>query len=63
MKTETKRMWICYYINSRGNERQKVFDSLEAGLQFTATLDRRIEKGTCFGYSFSELPRAGEVRA
>ena len=50
-----KRTWICYYINSRGDERQKVFDDMEKGLAFTQLLDKRIERGTCGGYSFMEL--------
>lgn len=50
-----KRTWICYYINSRGNEMQKIFNDMEEGLAFTQTLDKRIERGTCRGYSFMEL--------
>lgn len=50
-----KRVWICYYINSKGDERQKVFYDMEEGLAFTRTLDKRIERGTCGGYSFMEL--------
>lgn len=50
-----KRLWICYYINSRGNECQRVFDNMEDGLDFTQLLDKRIERGTCGGYSFMEL--------
>ena len=50
-----KRMWICYYINSNGNEKQKIFDDMEKGLEFTKLLDTRIERGTCGGYSFMEL--------
>lgn len=50
MKKE--RTWICYYINSKGDERQKVFDDMEKGLEFTRLLDKRIKRGTCGGYSF-----------
>lgn len=52
---EKKRTWICYYINNKGNEKQKIFDDLEKGLEFTRLLDKRIEKGTCRGYDFTEL--------
>ena len=52
---KNKRFWICYYINSKGDERQKVFSSMEEGLAFTQLLDKRIERGTCFGYSFMEI--------
>jgi hypothetical protein len=52
---KNKRLWVCYYINSKGDERQKVFDNLEDGLHFTQLLDKIIERGTCFGYSFMEL--------
>lgn len=55
-KVDTKkRTWVCYYINSRGNEMQKVFHDMEKGLAFTQILDKRIEKGTCGGYSFTEI--------
>ena len=50
-----KRTWVCYYINSRGDERQKIFDNMEDGLAFTQLLDKRIERGTCGGYSFMEI--------
>lgn len=52
---ENKRTWICYYINSKGDERQKVFDNMEDGLAFTQLLDKKIERGTCGGYSFMEV--------
>jgi hypothetical protein len=52
---KNKRTWVCYYINSYGDERHKVFDNIEDGLAFTRLLDKRIEKGTCGGYSFMEL--------
>lgn len=52
---ERKRTWVCYYINSKGDERQKVFDNIEEGLAFTQLLDKRIERGTCGGYSFMEV--------
>lgn len=52
---EKKRTWVCYYINSKGDERQKVFDDMEKGLEFTRLLDKRIKKGTCGGYSFMEV--------
>ena len=54
---EKKRTWICYYINSKGDHRQKVFDDMEEGLAFTQLLDKRIERGTCGGYSFMELQK------
>lgn len=49
------KSWVCYYINSRGDERQKVFDSMDDGLAFTRILDKRIERGTCGGYSFMAI--------
>ena len=52
---EKKRTWVCYYINGKGNEREKVFDNMEDGLAFTQLLDKRIERGTCGGYSFMEV--------
>lgn len=52
---EKKRTWICYYINSNGDERQKSFNNMDDGLAFTRILDKRIERGTCGGYSFMEL--------
>lgn len=52
---EKKRTWICYYINSKGDEREKVFYDMEEGLAFTRKLDERIERKTCGGYSFMEL--------
>lgn len=52
---EKKKTWICYYINSKGDERQKVFDNMEEGLDFTQKLDKRIERRTCGGYSFMEI--------
>lgn len=52
---EEMRTWVCYYINSRGNEKQKVFHNLEEGLNFTKLLDKKIEKGTCRGYNFTEI--------
>lgn len=50
-----ERKWICYYINSKGKEVTKIFDDMEKGLAFIKVLDRRIEKGTCGGYSFMEV--------
>ena len=50
-----ERKWICYYINSKGKEVTKIFDDMEEGLAFIKVLDRRIEKGTCGGYSFTEV--------
>ncbi len=50
-----ERTWVCYYINSKGDERQKVFHNMEEGLSFTRLLDKRIERGTCGGYSFMEI--------
>ena len=34
---------------------QKVFNDMEEGLAFTQTLDKRIKRGTCGGYSFMEI--------
>ena len=56
-KQTVQRIWVCYYINSRGDEKQKVFKNENDGLRFTETLDKRIEKGTCYGYSFSYIDR------
>lgn len=50
-----RRVWICYYINSRGDERQKVFEDMDEGLDFTKLLDQRIERGTCGGYTFTSI--------
>lgn len=50
-----RRVWICYYIDSRGNERQKVFEDMEEGLAFTKVLDDRIDRGTCGGYTFTSI--------
>lgn len=55
MKKKENWIWVCYYINSNGDERQKSFNDMEDGLSFTRLLDRRIERGTCGGYSFSKL--------
>lgn len=52
---DKKRTWVCYYINGQGCEKQKVFYDMEEGLEFTKLLDKRIDKGTCGGYSFMEL--------
>ena len=53
--SDEKRIWICYYINSKGDERQKIFDNMEDGLAFTRLLDSRIERRTCGGYTFMEI--------
>lgn len=52
---EKKRVWVCFYINSKGDERQKAFDNMDDGLAFTQILDKRIERGTCGGYSFMAI--------
>ena len=52
---EKVRIWACYYINSNGNEKKKIFYNLEEGLNFTKLLDERIKKGTCGGYDFTEI--------
>lgn len=52
---EKNRSWVCYYINSNGDERQKNFNNIEDGLAFTQLLDKRIDRGTCGGYSFMEI--------
>lgn len=49
------KVWVCCYINSRGDERKKIFDNMEDGLVFTQLLDKRIERGTCGGYSFMAI--------
>ena len=57
MKTRyfnTERKWICCYINSKGKEVSKIFDDIETGLKFIRLLDKRIGKGTCGGYIFTE---------
>jgi hypothetical protein len=51
----SERRWICHYTSSKGNDMQKVFSDMDEGLAFTRTLDRRIERGTCGGYTFSEI--------
>lgn len=50
-----KETWICYYTNSNGDKRQKIFDDMEKGLAFTQLLDKRIEKETCRGYTFMKV--------
>lgn len=46
---------VCTYINSRGNTRVKYFNSESDGLAFCDLLDTRIKKGTCGGYSLSQV--------
>lgn len=46
---------VCTYINSRGDTRVKYFDSIEAAIAFCLMLDKRIERGTCGGYSMSAV--------
>ena len=50
-----KRNFVCTYINSRGDTRVRYFETMEAGLAFCDTLDGRIKRGTCGGYSFSRV--------
>ena len=47
--------YICYYINSRGKNVFKIFNDIDSGLSFCKILDKRIEKGTCFGYDFVNI--------
>ena len=46
---------VCTYINSKGDTRVKYFVSESEGLAFCDKLDKRIERGTCGGYSFSKI--------
>ena len=50
-----KNVFVCTYINSRGNTRVRYFETMEAGLAFCDILDKRIQRGTCGGYSFTTL--------
>ena len=52
---DKKEAWICYYVNGNGDKRQRVFYDMEEGLTFTQLLDKRIEKGTCSGYTFMRV--------
>lgn len=47
--------FILYYTNSRGNTVQKHFSHIKEATNFTEMLDKRIERGTCLGYSLSCL--------
>ena len=47
--------FLCTYINSRGDTKEKVFADINEGLAFTEKLDERLERGTCFGYTFSRI--------
>ena len=49
------RTFLIVYINSKGNETQKTFHSLDEALSFINKLDKRIEKGSCFGYCMTQL--------
>lgn len=55
-----KYVFSVFYINSRGYESRKDFTgedhykTLEQAVEFTRVLDRRIERGTCGGYSLTD---------
>lgn len=53
--TNERNEFICFYRNSNYDLKVKKFKSMEEGLAFTKLLDKRIEKGTCFGYEFSRI--------
>lgn len=46
---------ICIYINSRGNTVRKYFCDVASSLAFCKTLDQRIQRGTCGGYTFFNI--------
>ena len=48
-------LFVCTFINSRGDTRVRRFEDMESGLAFCAVLDKRIERGTCGGYCFSRV--------
>lgn len=50
-----KMKYVCYYINSKGDNRVKYFPTMEDGLAFCAVLDGRIKRGTCGGYDFMSI--------
>jgi len=50
-----QKKYVCYYINSRGDNRVKYFSTMEEGLAFCSVLDERIKHGTCGGYDFTEV--------
>lgn len=50
-----QRQWVCNFLNSKYEQKQRVFKDLDEGLDFTRKLDERIEKGTCFGYDFYSI--------
>ena len=43
-------MYHVVYINSRGKEMHKYFETCSAALDFTRILDKRITRGSCGGY-------------
>ena len=47
--------FILYYTNSRGNTIQKHFSHIKEATDYTAMLDKRIERGTCIGYTLSSI--------
>lgn len=50
------KFWLTY-INSRGNEVHKYFDTVNEALAFVEILDKRIAKKnpTCGGYILSTI--------
>lgn len=50
-----KKVYVCTYINSRGDTRVRWFKDEASGLAFCKVLDARIQRGTCGGYSFSRI--------
>lgn len=49
------RTYILYYFNTLGEEVQKSFAHIDEATSFTRILDKRIEKGTCLGYTLSSM--------
>lgn len=50
-------IYIVNYINSKGREIQRTFNTPEDATSFTAVLDARIAKGTCGGYDLTSMDR------
>ena len=50
-----KTVWVCHFINSRGDTRARYFKTADEAADFTATLDKRIERGSCGGYILSDF--------
>ena len=47
-------MYIVIYTNAQGKETRRSFTAWKDACAFSITLDRRIEKGTCIGYSITQ---------